>query len=452
MGYVDKKSGAMKKIYKKYWGILLAVFFILQLGSVGYGQTDYFIQDFSQPVGYTSPSPNNTQFNVLGTSGSSSFTTAGGNLSMTRTTAVTPSQVLLVRNTNFSPVPPTLYLEVDINVPIVTTPINGAAIFNVGQNILPNGTATANADLFARFSINLGVNNTFQIRNTPGTLAGGTTANSTTFANTQTVKVIVAMNNGLANATYFDPRDANAPQIILKPGTYDIWVDNVPLVLGRGKVAGPAGNVTLTNFNFLFNTGEGTIVMDNLRIRDIDGVLPVNLTYFTAQAIGNQAELGWETAWERNSREFIIQRSSDLKEFGDIGRVAAAGEADGRRQYTFTDTAPLPGTNYYRLRMVDRDDTYQYSKIRDVIVRPDLPTLWVASNPTTGEKIRFRTSAVDVSALKLTTIMGQPINFRINQGSDGYTELIPASVLAPGMYFLSLKQDGYQNHTKVLVH
>jgi hypothetical protein len=441
----------MKNIYKNVWRVVLVAVFSLYLGLKSYAQTDYFIQDFSQPVGYTSSTPNNTQFNVLGTSGSSSFTTTGGNLSMTRTIGGTSSQVYFIRNANFSPVPSTLYLEVDINVPIVTTPINGAAIFNVGQNFASSGTAAPNANLFARFSINLGVNNTYQIRNTPG-LASGVTANSTTFSNTQTVKVIVAMNNKPdSSITYFDPRNAAAPQIVLQPGTYDIWVNNVPLVLGRGKVAGPTGNVTLTNFNFLFNSGEGTITMDNLRIRDISGVLPVKLTYFNAEAIGNQVELGWETTWEKNSREFVIQRSNDLREFGDIGRIAAAGEAEGRRQYSFTDINPLPGANYYRLRVVDKDDTYEFSKVKDVVVRSDLPMLLVASNPTSGDLIRLRTSLVDFSALKLTNLMGQNVNFRIHQNSEGYTELIPASVLAPGMYFLSLYQDGFQTNTKVLI-
>jgi hypothetical protein len=416
-------------------------------GGSCYAQTDYFIQNFSEVVGYTSTTPNNTQFNTLGASNNASATVSEGKLVMTR--GATPAQAFFLRNTNFSPVPSTLYLEVDIGVPTVVANINGAAIFNIGRDFTSAGSP-ANAEVFARFSINLGVNNTFQIRNVPG-VPGGSTANSTTFPNTRTVKVIVAMNNGNTPITYFDPRDANAPQMVLQPGTYDIWVENEPLRLGRVKVAGEAGNVTLTNFNFQFNMGEGTITMDNLRIRDISGVLPVKLTNFNAEAIGNKVELVWETTWEKNSREFVVQRSSDLKEFGDIGRVAAAGAADGRRAYSFVDTDPLPGANYYRLRMVDKDDTYEYSKVKDVVVRSDQPTLLVASNPTTGDRIRVRVASVDVSALRLTNIMGQNIRFKVDQNSDGYTELIPSAVLAPGMYFLSSSQEGSRAFTKVLV-
>ncbi len=341
-------------------------------------------------------------------------------------------------------------MEVDVSVPQVVVDINGAAIFNIGRS-LTGVAAPSNADVFARFSINLGVNNTYQIRNVPGG-ASGTTANSTTFANTTTVKVTLVMNNSNASITYFDLRNASAPQMVLAPGTYDVWVNTTPLVLGRGKVAGPAGTPTLTNFNFLFNTGQGTIVFDNLRFRDIAGVLPVTLNSFKAEPVGSKVELAWETAWERNSREFVVQRSTDLKEFGDIGRVAAAGETDGRRQYAFTDYNPLPGANYYRLRMVDRDDTYEYSNVDDAVVRLGQPSLVVSGNPTTGERIRLQAPGADLSQLQLTSVMGQRIPFRVNRGTEEFVELIPTSTLTPGMYFLTLVQEGRRLHTKVLVH
>jgi hypothetical protein len=421
----------MQNIYTKYRNLLILTIGLL-LGFNAEAQTTYFEQNFDGPGPFVSATPNNTQFNSLAANNNASFSTSGGALTMTRGTA--PAQVSFVRNTNFSPVPSTLYLEVDINVPIVTAPINGAAIFNIGRSLTGVG-APANTDVFARFSINLGVNNTYQIRNTPG-LASGVTANSVIYANTQTVKVIVAMNNGSENTTYFDPRDAAAPQIVLAPGTYDIWVNNLPLVLGRGKVAGTSGNPTLTNFNFLFNTGEGTIVMDNLKIRDISGVLPVKLTDFNAQTIDNKVELGWETAWERNSKEFIVQRSSDLKEFGDIGRVTAAGETDGRRQYSFTDNTPLLGASYYRLRMVDQDGSYEYSKVKDVIVRPGDPLVLVSPNPATSGVVRVRAFGVDVSSLRLTSLLGQSISYRIQRAGPDTWELLPELPLATGLYLI----------------
>src|SRR5258708_11364190 len=55
--------------------------------------------------------------------------------------------------------------------------------------------------------------------------------------------------------------------------------------------------------------------------------LPVTLTVFTAIRSGNEAVLQWQTATEENSRNFVIERSSDGKPSPDTGPVAAAGDS-----------------------------------------------------------------------------------------------------------------------------
>lgn len=260
------------------------------------------------------------------------------------------------------------------------------------------------------------------------------------------------------------PRSVNIKVIISKYGSEDdsISIDYGTISLTDSSFKEVSIPIALINQQSTFtfrihgysavNT-NGTLQFDELIISGerIGRVLPVHMTYFNAQAIDNQVELNWETAWEQNSREFVVQRSSNLKEFGNLGRVAAAGESDGQRRYAFTDFNPLPGNAYYRLKIIDNDDIYEYSKVRDVIVRSGQPTLWVAANPTSGERIRVRASGLEAAVLRLTTIMGQNVSFRINRNGDGYTELIPAVTLAPGLYFLSLDQNGLQKHTRVLV-
>lgn len=335
-----------------------------------------------------------------------------------------------------------MFYQFRLTVPTFSVGAANALVFNVGQNLSPsNNEVPSDQNLFAKISVNfLGNGNQFLFRKT-----GTSSSNSDIVSGS--VLVTWVMNNSFNKHYYITP---NNTVDSLNPQTWDFWIDNERFLEGTSRVSNSP--VQLSDISVRFQNGIGIIRLTDFLIGDIEGVLPVNLTYFNAQSIDSQVELNWETAWEQNSREFIVQRSNNLKEFGNVGRVAAAGESDGRRQYAFTDFNPLPGNNYYRLRMVDKDDTYEYSKVRDVIVRPGQPTLWVAANPTSGERIRVRASGVEATALRLTTIMGQNISFRVNQNGDGYTELIPAATLAPGMYFLSLDQDGQQKHTKVLVH
>jgi hypothetical protein len=93
------------------------------------------------------------------------------------------------------------------------------------------------------------------------------------------------------------------------------------------------------------------------------GVLPVKLSAFTAKPQGAAVSLQWTAATEINTSHYAIERSAGGAGFRSVGRVAA-GATSG--QYAFLDQSPLPGTNYYRLRMEDNDGSFSYSGIRSV--------------------------------------------------------------------------------------
>ncbi|MBK8563113.1 MAG: hypothetical protein IPN76_07120 [Saprospiraceae bacterium] len=92
--------------------------------------------------------------------------------------------------------------------------------------------------------------------------------------------------------------------------------------------------------------------------------LPVELTGFTGKIHqDNAASLAWQTASELNNSHFCIERSSDGLNFREIGNVNGAGTSFEFQDYSFTDENPLPGKNYYRLRQVDFDGNFEFSKI-----------------------------------------------------------------------------------------
>ncbi|MEP6674534.1 MAG: T9SS type A sorting domain-containing protein [Ferruginibacter sp.] len=96
------------------------------------------------------------------------------------------------------------------------------------------------------------------------------------------------------------------------------------------------------------------------------GTIPVNLMTFTAQRTGNVNLINWSTAQEINSKYFVIERSNDGNNFSSIVQVNATGNSATATSYSYVDNHPVIGTNYYRLRMVDKDNSSKYSWIRTV--------------------------------------------------------------------------------------
>lgn len=81
--------------------------------------------------------------------------------------------------------------------------------------------------------------------------------------------------------------------------------------------------------------------------------------------IGNLLE--WGTEAEVNSLMFVIEKSANGLDFENIGVVNAEGIDNGERVYRFFDTEASGETVFYRLKEIDRDDNFSFS--RTVIVK-----------------------------------------------------------------------------------
>lgn len=114
------------------------------------------------------------------------------------------------------------------------------------------------------------------------------------------------------------------------------------------------------NLPIITNTETTTVVAD---------VLPLKLLSFTAKRVSSylpnnregrgEVLLNWRTASEENVDKFEIERSGNGREFSKIGAVKAES-----LNYSFADNKPLVTTNYYRLKMIDKDGSFSYSPLR----------------------------------------------------------------------------------------
>jgi hypothetical protein len=93
-------------------------------------------------------------------------------------------------------------------------------------------------------------------------------------------------------------------------------------------------------------------------------ILPVSFVSFAANRSNGTVQLAWNTANEMNNGHFEIERSTGSSDWETIGTVAAgASSADS---YTFTDEASPAVETEYRIRQVDVDGQYSYSKVVSV--------------------------------------------------------------------------------------
>lgn len=184
--------------------------------------------------------------------------------------------------------------------------------------------------------------------------------------------------------------------------------------------------------NNLVNNKQWTISGDTFDAACVS--LPVTLVSFDVSRRESAAELKWATTEEINSDYFEIQRSADSKVWQRIGVLASSGESTVHKNYHFEDYAPAHGLNYYRLKMVDNDGTYAFSRIQ----RLDFggaPVFRIYPNPATGRLFIDNFSKVKSVAIFSST------GIKLLENSNVTAKGIDVSTLSPGQYLITLTQD-----------
>ncbi|HEY4207591.1 MAG TPA: T9SS type A sorting domain-containing protein, partial [Puia sp.] len=173
------------------------------------------------------------------------------------------------------------------------------------------------------------------------------------------------------------------------------------------------------------------------------GPLPVNYLSFTGTTENTGVSLNWSTAQEQNSNYFEVQRSTDNSNYVAIGQVTAAHNSSLPTNYSFTDASPASGNNYYRLKEVDLDGNFMYSKI--VVVNFGVTgqnVVAVYPNPAHESfQLQFKNMQTGKYEMSLLSPVGQVIQSRSIQVSNpaSYIETVPLnSGLAEGAYIVRL--------------
>jgi poly(beta-D-mannuronate) lyase len=204
-----------------------------------------------------------------------------------------------------------------------------------------------------------------------------------------------------------------------RSATYDIGADEIN---GTGNV------LTYPLDSTLVGAGKPTSL-----------VLSVQLISFKSLLINKNATLTWEVTNEINFKQYNLEYSNDGINFQLLATLAAKGTNVNITSYTYQHTNLAEGKYYYRLKMVDKDGSYNFSPVRlitigkliSINVYPNPANLYVTVDlngtlkPQT-EIILFDAEGKEVRRIKAT-------NNSIN---------IPLDKLANGLHHLSIIEQG----------
>ena len=186
--------------------------------------------------------------------------------------------------------------------------------------------------------------------------------------------------------------------------------------------------------------------------------LPVELISFTGEERDCTTHLNWQTATETNSDFFVVERSANGINYTEIGRLNAAGNSQTLVNYDFIDTNPNV-QNYYRLKQVDLDGTYEYTEVIRINTTcfdgtmSDILDIYPNPVSSAGQINMNVFSKTNQSAnINILNVEGKTLLTKQINMIEGINALhYSVAELAAGTYFIRLEGDDWHSNAQKFI-
>jgi hypothetical protein len=225
----------------------------------------------------------------------------------------------------------------------------------------------------------------------------------------------------------------------------DAGLGNSPVVIT------PTVNWNGTYWELSFNTPS----FSQFRVHSVNPgniPLPATVTNFSGRKMSTSDMLEWTTASEQNNAYFNLQHGTDGINFTTIAKVnsqAINGNSSSILNYSFENTKPQLGHNYYRLQQVDIDNhSTMNAKVVDIIWGTNGSTVSIYPNPTQDVlNIDLYTTKVQNTTVKVLDMSGRIVKQIQGRSEAGMNKLsISLGEIASGVYTVQVFENDNLTH------
>jgi hypothetical protein len=238
-------------------------------------------------------------------------------------------------------------------------------------------------------------------------------------------------------------------QNLLVPDNTQAWLED--------RFAGtltPLGFDNDTDYDFTVSNAAGSYAADRFRIvfQRAAAPVPVRFTRIEATPNGKDVLVKWEVSNEVNIETYTVQRSTDGRNFSDVGEVNATGISG----YHHTDVEPGTGVFYYRVRSngIQAGDVL-YSSIVSVVLAEQGGFITVYPNPVQDDRV----VKIDIQGMeagkfeaRLLSTDGREVLKKVlyHPGGNAVHELRLSARMPRGIYTLMIKNSNTKTAVKIV--
>jgi Pregnancy-associated plasma protein-A/Secretion system C-terminal sorting domain len=180
-------------------------------------------------------------------------------------------------------------------------------------------------------------------------------------------------------------------------------------------------------------------------------ILATESLNFEGHLFNNHASLDWTTSSEENVSGFEIERSYDAVLFTELGFTAAVGNSASKKDYFFNDPDPALAISYYRLKQINSDNSFQYSKV--ILIRSTNDDFKVLNNPFVNTlDIQLDKIPTGPVFIRLSDVTGRELYRTTTNPSESERIEINLSGcnLSQGIYLLEVTYNNQRHVARIL--
>jgi hypothetical protein len=187
------------------------------------------------------------------------------------------------------------------------------------------------------------------------------------------------------------------------------------------------------------SNGYGTFdLSDVVTVTVQPATLPVTWVFFRGNSHANGIQLQWETSSEINADRFEVEHSLNGTRWTMLEAVQSTGGnngSSGHQRYQIQHNQPKNGSNYYRIKQIDLDGKFEYSKIIRVEFQSQSVIEKIFPNPVLNG--RFYVELIQETEVGIYSPSGQLIK---KQKMAAGLQSIDVSGWKKGLYWVKTRQ------------
>ena len=214
---------------------------------------------------------------------------------------------------------------------------------------------------------------------------------------------------------------------------------NVQGVYKTGQVTSGFFSVTYSKTGYISQTftttalSTGLVTLQNVALSPI--IVPIELIDFQGIAEKERIKLTWKTSSEIHVANYELQKLQTPNNKETWSSIASIKANNAPSSYENFDVAPIIGTNYYRLKIVDIDGRFSYSKIVAVEFSNLKTPIFLFPNPSKNRVYLSENSFKNEEIVEIVDVSGKVVTrSTVGQGQMGFD----IQGLAIGTYFLKV--------------